>query len=1022
MPRTTRGARSLWLAPCVLALVLLASAALSAGAWGAGNKAPKVTAQPSSQTVEEGQSVSFSAAASGLPTPTVQWELSSNGGSTWTTIEGATTGQITIAHASTPESGSEYRAVFKNSLGEATSKVATLTVRVIPLVTEQPINATVEEGQSAVFEAAASGFPAPTVQWQLSTNGGSTWAKVAEGSSDVLTIANSKTSSSGNEYRAVFTNAAGTATSQAATLTVQRAPSVIKQPVSEKVETGQSVTFEAAASGFPAPTVQWQLSTNGGGTWSPIEGASSNQLTIASAEDSQDGYEYRAVFKNAAGVATSQVATLSVGSSPAVTLQPRAAVVEAGETAVFEAAASGFPTPTVQWQLSTNGGGTWSALAGATSDLLTLTQLQLAQSGYEYRAVFTNAAGTATSTAAMLTVATTRFGAVAWGDDAFGQLGNGSASLSDVPVSVVGPSFVTAVSAGGRHSLALLASGTVMAWGGNGSGQLGDASTATSYVPIEVEGLSNVTAAAAGGAHSLALLANGTVMAWGNNESGQLGIGSGSEDSEVPVAVAGLTGVKAISAGSEHSLALLANGTVMAWGDNEHGQLGTGNTNSSNVPVAVKHLSGVVAISAGGEFSLALLANGTVEAWGEDEQGQLGNSAVDEGLSDVPVPVATLTGVKAIAAGEKHALALLGGGTVMAWGEDSFGELGNGTLQAREETPVAVSGLSGATAISAGGQDSVALLGSGTVMSWGANKKGTLGGGAMGNPSDVPVMVSGLGEVAGVSVGRTHMLAYGEPMPTVTGLSPQSGSSAGGATVTITGSGFTGASAVRFGASQATGFTVVSASSITATAPAGTGTVDVTVTTPSGTSAIVAGDRYTYQAPPTVTKLSTKTGSAAGGTSVTITGSGFTGATGVSFGEVSAAHFTVNSSTSITAIAPHAATAGSVDVIVTSVGGPSHPTSKDQFKYTPSVEAVTPNSGSTLGGVSVTVTGAGFALGSTATTFKFGRAKAGSVDCTSATSCTMLVPAQGAGTVDVTAQVGKLKSSINPPGDDFTYG
>ena len=202
----------------------------------------------------------------------------------------------------------------------------------------------------------------------------------------------------------------------------------------------------------------------------------------------------------------------------------------------------------------------------------------------------------------------------------------------------------------------------------------------------------------------------------------------------------------------------------------------------------------------------------------------------------MPVAVETLTGVTAIAAGANHGLALLSGGTVMAWGDDSFGELGNGTIKRRETTPVAVSGLSGVTTISAGNQDSVALLGSGSVMTWGTNASGVLGDGVSGGMSDVPVTVVGLTKAASVSAGRSHMLAYGEPIPTVTSVSPRIGPAAGGATVTISGNSLTGATAVRFGAAQATSFTVNSPTSITATAPPGTGTVDVTVTTPSGTS------------------------------------------------------------------------------------------------------------------------------------------------------------------------------------------
>ncbi|MCU1458139.1 MAG: Ig family protein, partial [Actinomycetia bacterium] len=158
------------------------------------------------------------------------------------------------------------------------------------------------------------------------------------------------------------------------------------------------------------------------------------------------------------------------------------------------------------------------------------------------------------------------------------------------------------------------------------------------------------------------------------------------------------------------------------------------------------------------------------------------------------------------------------------------------------------------------------------------------------------------------------------PAPAITGVSPASGPSAGGTSVTITGTNLTGASAVKFGATAAGSFTVNSATSITATAPAGTGTVDVTVAGPGGTSVTGAADRFTYNAPaPAVTGVSPASGPAAGGTTVTVTGTNLTGATGVKFGATAAASFTVNSATKITAVSP--AGTGTVDVTVTGPAG-----------------------------------------------------------------------------------------------------
>jgi alpha-tubulin suppressor-like RCC1 family protein len=983
-------------------------------------KAPAVTKQPVAQTVNEGQTASFEAAASGFPAPTVQWEVSSDGGATWSAIAGATANKLTITNAQFSENGNQYRAVFTNAAASATSNAATLTVQIPPAVTQNPASRTVEAGESASFEAVATGSPTPTVQWEISTNHGGTWSAISGASATTFTIAKTQTSDDGHEFRAAFTNAGGKATSSAATLTVRQAPSVTKQPTSTTVIEGQSATFEATATGFPTPTVQWEVSTDGGVAWSAIAGATASKLTITSAQFSENGNQYRAVFTNAAASATSNAATLTVYAPPTVTLDPVSTTVQVGEGAAFEAAASGFPTPTVQWQVSTNGGGTWSAIAGATSSQFTIASPQLSESGHEYRAVFTNTAGKATTNAATLTVATTKYSAVAWGQNLSRQLGDGTANaLSNVPLPVSNLKFVTSISAGGQHTLALLANGTVMAWGGNGFGQLGDGTTTIRAVPVATKGLTGVRAIAAGGTHSLALMSNGTVMAWGNNESGQLGTGNTIE-SEVPVAVKGLTGVRAIAAGRDHSLALMSSGTVMAWGADESGQLGNGTIKpASSVPVAVKGLTGVTAISAGGAFSLALTNKGTVEAWGSDGSGQLGNPLFEEANSDVPISVSGLSGITAIAAGAQHGLALVGGGTVMAWGEDAYGEIGNGTIKTRQDAPVAVSELSGVSAITAGGQDSAALLNTGSVMAWGVNKWGTLGNGTTGNPSAVPVAVAGITKVASLSAGGFHMVAYGEPIPVITAVSPNK-APLSGTSVTISGANLTGATAVKFGAAEATTFTVNSETSITASAPAGTGTVDVRVTTPAGTSPISSGDHFTYVPPPAITKLLTKTGPVAGGTSVTITGSSFIGVTAVQFGGIAASSFTVNSSTSITAVTP-AEPAGQVPVSVTTEYGTSAATTADLYKFAPTVTAVTPNAGPVAGGTSVIVTGTGFAPGTTGTKFGFGATRSTSVNCASSTECTVLSPAHGAGTVEVVATVNKVASLREAPADNFTY-
>jgi hypothetical protein len=259
--------------------------------------------------------------------------------------------------------------------------------------------------------------------------------------------------------------------------------------------------------------------------------------------------------------------------------------------------------------------------------------------------------------------------------------------------------------------------------------------------------------------------------------------------------------------------------------------------------------------------------------------------------------------------------------------------------------------------------------------------------------------------------------------PTVTAINPSSGPLAGTNSVTISGSGFSGATAVFFGGNAATGFTVNSPTSITATVPAGTvGTVDVTVTTPVGVSATKPADQYTYVAAPTVTGVNPSSGSVGGNNTVTISGTGFSGATAVFFGGNAATSFTVNSPTSITAVVPASTgdAAGTVDVTVTTAGGTSGTSAADQYTYgvlIPSITSVSPSSGYVGGGTVVTISGIGF---TGATAVKFGSNSAASFTVVNDNTISATAPAGSLGTVDVTvtAPGGNSTTGVS---DDFTY-
>lgn len=364
-----------------------------------------------------------------------------------------------------------------------------------------------------------------------------------------------------------------------------------------------------------------------------------------------------------------------------------------------------------------------------------------------------------------------------WGDNQWSQLGNGRWTNSLVPTPTVNSGIlsgktVTALSANGSHSIALCADGTVASWGHNLSYQLGNSSMTNSVVPVKVEPVGalagkTVAAVSAGGGHSMALCSDGTVAAWGSNGYGALGNNS-TETSDIPVWVdttGALSGKKvaSISAGSGHNLALCTDGTIVAWGNNTSGLLGNttlGAGSVSRIPVFIDQsgiLYGktVVAISAGGSHNLALCSDGTLAAWGSGSYGQLGNNSMTSSTSPVPVITSgVLSGktIVAISAGDIHSLALCSDGTVVAWGGNGYGQLGNNSTTS-SSVPVLVFNTGGFTgksviAISAGRTHSLGYCSDGTIVAWGKNYECELGNNSRTN-SSIPVQVSTYGLASG---------------------------------------------------------------------------------------------------------------------------------------------------------------------------------------------------------------------------------------------------------------------------------
>lgn len=381
--------------------------------------------------------------------------------------------------------------------------------------------------------------------------------------------------------------------------------------------------------------------------------------------------------------------------------------------------------------------------------------------------------------------------ALSWGANAYGEIGNGTTTNALSPARVATlPYGVSLVAAGARHSMARKADGSVVAWGKNGAGELGNGTTTNSATPVGVSGLgagSGVVALSAnapplsatsvsGNGHSMALISDGTVLGWGNNNSGEVGNFSFT-DQLTPVGVYGLgagSGVIAIAAGGSHSLALKSDGTVLAWGGNNSGQLGDGTLTGKVIPQPVPFLgagSGVVAIAAGAAFSMALKSDGTVLTWGNNASGQLGNGTFTD--RSVIGFVTNLVGVKQIAAGGSFALALLTTGAVKSWGNNASGQLGDGSAPTDQPSPVSVYGLSGFAQISAGFSHGMARKATGSLKAWGRNASGELGvGTTLQHNTPVTVPLSG---VQMVSAGGAHTVVLQTPVVTIAPLSGPAG-------------------------------------------------------------------------------------------------------------------------------------------------------------------------------------------------------------------------------------------------------
>ena len=384
---------------------------------------------------------------------------------------------------------------------------------------------------------------------------------------------------------------------------------------------------------------------------------------------------------------------------------------------------------------------------------------------------------------------------LAWGDNAYGQLGNNAINTT-LPGIVSLPAGVspTAISAGAIHSMAIGSDGKLYAWGNNNYGELGNGTNTSSNTPLVVNLPAGVspTIIAAGGYHSLAVGSDGKLYAWGDNNVGQLGNGATS-DSNSPVVVNLPAGVSptAISAGSGHSLAIGNNGKLYAWGDNSYGQLGNGTTSNSATPLVVNLPAGVspTAIAAGSAHNLVIGSDGKLYVWGDNDNGQLGNGTTTQSTTPLVVNLPAGVSPTIIAAGIIHSMAIGSDGKLYTWGNNNYGELGNGTTT-QSTTPVVVNLPAGVspTAITGGSAHSMAKGSDGKLYTWGNNNLGQLGNGTTSSTStpgiiNLPAGVSPTTITAGTnhnmvigSDGKLYAWGYNDCGQLGNGTLPQSNS------------------------------------------------------------------------------------------------------------------------------------------------------------------------------------------------------------------------------------------------------
>jgi alpha-tubulin suppressor-like RCC1 family protein len=552
-------------------------------------------------------------------------------------------------------------------------------------------------------------------------------------------------------------------------------------------------TSVGAVAGNGQATVSWVAPTSDGGSavtgyvvtpriggvaQAPVPSSGTATSTVVTGLANGTAYTFDVAAVNRIGTGARSSATAAVTPRPTVPGIPTAVAGVPADGRVqlsWAAPASTGGSPITGYVVTPYRGSTPQAAVATTSSATTVAVTGLTNEvPYTFAVAAVNAVGRGADSwrsSALVPTATTALAAGAAhacairsgtircvGGNGSGQLGNGTKASTLTPTSVVGITDAIALSAGPSHTCAVLRGGTVKCWGSNGYGVLGDGTTISRSTPVTVPGIAGATAIGTDQVTTCAIVTGGAVKCWGDNAYGTLGHGL-EAGSLTPVDVVGVSGATALSVGPTHVCVIVAGGAVKCWGDNQVGQLGAvlpAPNFRTRTPVDVQGITGATRLALGAAFSCAVVQGGAVKCWGDDSRAQLGNGLAPGGST--PSSVVGLTGVTAVSAGFSGACAVHGG-TVSCWGENGFGQLGSGDTHGTL-TPVAVQGLADAADLATGNYFSCASRASGGIACWGDNGSGQLGDGTS-STATTPFATVGTADATEVAVGYGHSCALG---------------------------------------------------------------------------------------------------------------------------------------------------------------------------------------------------------------------------------------------------------------------